>query len=709
MDAVLAPVWATVNAFLIWAGWLTARRLIPGANPFLRVSQIILFWWACVVLAGVSLGAPGILTGSRLLAAGSVWGAVFLGLSSVAVGGAGAVASVRSLCTPARWSGHGIWLPLWGAWLAWMLGRIAAGGLLEFPNDWDTLMYHLPLVDQWLREGSLYAPNEAVWYNAANSELVALWMVAPFSGDFLFALNNFPALLLVAAAAVELGGELNLGRTARHLAAVAVTSNMVVFRQALDAKNDLAVLALLLVTCTFWLRYIRSGRPGDLPYAATGFGLLCGVKYYALGYAGMMWVVMAGLCWVVRGRRTAVILSAAGLIGGSLLAGYWYARNYWVKGTPLYPLGVSPGTDVIHTAEPRIWESTFLGNGSPDVLPLLIESVRSMTGPCHVAGFLLSPALVAWLCVSAVWVWRSQDQSAGGPRLALAGLITGSCLVLGITPYGVETTPGTMNMLREHYLPVRFGLCFLSLCVFGVAVLAQDVSEGVRRLGSLSWLRGGADLPLILFGLAVAYQFLVSSTRAMKGNTLDSVLIGVNLLILFFIAQLACFIFPTVAKKCLIASYCVALGPLSWSIHAHGRQWHSTFSAYYDRIYISKMFRSFERVNPVDPAEVRIFVLEPRYYPFFGSRRQFAVCRPSFLLSRGEALRRIYEFRATIVITPREPILQREDDRYDHRGDWYKDYPDVFHPLQGTGWDDGYYFRAWQVDQDALRRLVLSA
>ncbi len=167
-----------------------------------------------------------------------------------------------------------------------MAARVGGVALLNFPSDWDTLMYHLPLVDQWLRAGSLYAPDDPVWYNAANVELVGLWCVGPFSGDFLTGLTNLPALVLFAGAAVELGGELGLGRRLSHVAGLAVVSNWVVFRQSPDAKNDMAVAALFLATLLFGMRYLRLSQRGALVYAACAFGLLCGVKYYAVGYAG---------------------------------------------------------------------------------------------------------------------------------------------------------------------------------------------------------------------------------------------------------------------------------------------------------------------------------------------------------------------------------------------------------------------------------------
>jgi len=32
-------------------------------------------------------------------------------------------------------------------------------GVMEFPNDWDSLKYHIPLIGLWLQTGSLYVPQ----------------------------------------------------------------------------------------------------------------------------------------------------------------------------------------------------------------------------------------------------------------------------------------------------------------------------------------------------------------------------------------------------------------------------------------------------------------------------------------------------------------------------------------------------------------------
>src|SRR5205814_1608244 len=133
-------------------------------------------------------------------------------------------------------------------------GHVITSGLLRFPGDWDTLMYHLPLVDKWLQARGLYIPDFSHWYNPGNHELLALWLAAPFSGDFLTALCNIPSVVLLAAGAGELARQSGLSRAWCNLMALAVLANFVVVKQLTDAENDVAVAALFLACLAYALR-----------------------------------------------------------------------------------------------------------------------------------------------------------------------------------------------------------------------------------------------------------------------------------------------------------------------------------------------------------------------------------------------------------------------------------------------------------------------
>ncbi|MBC7078842.1 MAG: hypothetical protein H5T92_11155, partial [Synergistales bacterium] len=273
---------------------------------------------------------------------------------------------------------------------------------------------------------------------------------------------------------MELLRALGLRPAMCHLAAMAILATRATWRQAVSAENDVAVAALFFATLLYALRYARGGKRADLVLAAVAFGLLCGIKYYALGYAAVAGLGTALSVAAYRGPRAAGGAFAASLAGALLLGGYWYARNAVASGTPLYPKGFTPETDVWGQIRPDTPTSTLLGSGRPVVWPLLAEAIAVMAGPCHLVAALLLPAVLVWLFVAS-YLGRSRSDQGASLYAWLALLAVLSLLVFINMPNVVETVPGSMNMLRWKYHPVRFGLCPLSLAVIGLAVVSSDV------------------------------------------------------------------------------------------------------------------------------------------------------------------------------------------------------------------------------------------
>jgi hypothetical protein len=200
-DMGISLLWLSANGLLLVAVWRCSRELFPSDPPAVTLMHSILLWYACIVGSASLLGYIGGLTGLSLLAIVSGVGLFLLALASrkrpqPAPGsgdletqpesGSGSLSQAKS---GGKW-----WATVWGIVMAYWLGLIVRRGLLEFPEEFDTLMYHVPLIDHWLQRHSLYAPECLHWSNPGGNELLGLWMVAPFSGDFFIPLANFPAL-----------------------------------------------------------------------------------------------------------------------------------------------------------------------------------------------------------------------------------------------------------------------------------------------------------------------------------------------------------------------------------------------------------------------------------------------------------------------------------------------------------------------------------
>ena len=196
-DTTPAVCWFLTTAFLIVSIWGIVSSLFVFGAPLQIAMHAMVGWWLSVIGITTILGAIGLLNFTWL----------------------GGMAVIESLVLLAfeRWGSVGkrIFRPCplesipesdrtsWLSNLAWWgvacfgAAFVLLNGLFVFPKDWDSLAYHIPLVDQWLLAQSLYAPHGSHWSHPGNYELLGLWAVAPFSGDFVIALANLPVVLLL--------------------------------------------------------------------------------------------------------------------------------------------------------------------------------------------------------------------------------------------------------------------------------------------------------------------------------------------------------------------------------------------------------------------------------------------------------------------------------------------------------------------------------
>lgn len=662
-DILIAPCWLGVNLLLGSAAWQAARFLFPEEGILQRLMHVLVVCWACIVVSGLVLGLVGILGGNSMLILVALLAlGMRFGLRRAAKGDVPPtpppIEVVERACVV-------LWFGVFSCWA----GHVIAAGLGVFPSDWDTLMYHLPLVDQWLQAGSLYASDSSHWYNPGNNELVALWMVAPFSGDFLYALNNLPASILLAVACLEVAGSLGISRLMAHLFALVSVSHVVLLRQLVDNENDVAVAAMFMATLAYAFRWTATESTGDLVLAALAVGLLAGIKYYALGYAAIAGGTMVLATLLYRGLGPG-IRAALGLSAGCMACcAYWYIRNWWISGSPIYPQGLPFGHDPLAEIYPDVWGTTFFGNGSAELSPLAAEAVRDIAGPCQFAALLGVPLTFACLLGSGIGDRR---------RGMLAVALLGAGLVLGVTPFAVETTPGTLDMLRAHYLPVRFGLCFLSLATLALLVVIDDIRQGlgarpsdwlwrekIRPVGAimrlLSWL------PVLGAACAASSQlyFGISKSVRLAPSLYEEVGWGANLLVWGVVGRTLWCGCRTRWRACRgIAGGLMLAGLVAVTVGRLTESWHGGFCRHYRE---ALSLESFRAAGGEQPGTECWCVLDYRIYPFFGSRRQSHVCQPVYTASFSALARYLGEHEVRrVIVVKRDPFLfGRYRDAYD--------------------------------------------
>jgi hypothetical protein len=644
-ELVTGPVWLLTNLLLVMAAWRWARLLFPDDPVLEIVGHATVLCWGGVVLVATTLGLFSLLSGPTLLLA-------------TAAGAGAALTLARRGHRPApppfrTSSAETAWLILWGGLLAYCMAHVFTKGLLRLPTDWDSLAYHIPMVDHWLQARSLYSPDCGRWTNPGNNELLGLWAVGPFSGDFLITLNNLPGTILLASAAVSVGSQIGLPRSWAHLGGLIVVSQGVTLTQLINAENDVAVAAAFLAALAYAFRFAAAPRSGALLLGATSLGLVAGVKYYALGYAALGLFLWGALTWSSQGWARAHRVLWVCLAGTITFGGYWYLRNFVVTGSPLYPMEFFRSSDTLTELFPQTRYTSFFGNQRAELLPLYLKAIWKVMGPAQLLGFVCVPVALILLIGRSMWqCWRAGITLRTAVRLALAGALLGTGILLGITPYAVEDVPGTLNQMHMYYCPVRYGLCFLSTATLAAILLLHDVCTHFQaRCAARAHLRRTLTTgPLVLLGGVFVYQLFRTEWRSIV-DWQQCLLYASNTVLFALILVLLAKLRPGLGRLVLRLALVAAVPAWAWTCHALAERWHERYAGHYDRTFGTK---AFTWLGGQQAHAGKVCALLDRYYPVFGSRRQYRVCQPHHVPSP-DWLKAMFrrERVATVLAVPR--------------------------------------------------------
>lgn len=682
-DSLAAVVWLLVTSLMLTAALFCSRRWHTGAGKAQRIVDVVVLFWGCVVGASTLLGALRILSSGRLLSCATAVALATLAACSVTRGRSLAESDTAKIRPPRNRTAkrrHAFWTVVWGLLASLAVAKVVLHGVLTFPDNWDTLAYHLPLVDHWLVEGTLYVPDCAFWYVSGNNELLGLWLVGPFSGDFLIALNNLPAVVLLPASAFQFMRLLGVTRGLSHLSAMAMVLTWPVFRQLVTAENDVATAAMFLAALVYVVRYAFERRMLDAVLASAAIGLLAGTKYYALGYAAVAGTLLVCIplpkCRIGESLR----LALTGLVGVLVFGSYWYIRNAVVTGAPLFPKGFTKETDLWSVMRPESSASTLLGSGRPTVWELHADAVHAAAGVVHWTALLLLPASLIWL-VTAPLIPRSLEPCTITLRRWLVLVTVSAILVLVNTPNVVETSPGTMNMLLSQYHPVRFSFCVLGVAVVALTVMLDDIRGSIAAWAAahphhrvVRIIRLAVSIAIYTMAtLAVAHQFLHQRRERL---TWDWLLLASNIFIAGLLLRLLASSRRLLERSIACAIILSAIVTFAYGGWWLGMRWHEEFDEHYDVHFHVEAFTWFSK-EELDGE--RTVVCDYRYYPFLGSRRQRDVCRPLWLADRGEFLSYVQDNSATIVVLRNHDTSSQR--RYAHVKAWVDDADAIFSSL----------------------------
>jgi hypothetical protein len=355
MSALVGGLVGCALAGLAFARLLASRDADRAASRATQLVRGFLGAFATLILLEAMLGVAGALTTTATATA------------LLAIGLAAGVAA-RRRAKPTAGQARESWHPQDTVLCAALLALLAMrfwNGTHRGSYFYDALSYHLHVPVTWMHHHRLQIVpavfgDPAPAYAPGNMELAFLFLMAPLRSDYLAGVGQLPfaglAALAIVAAVREAGGR----RDAGLAAALVFLLVPEVHGQIASAMADLGLAALLLASLPFVHRLRRVHPPGDaarasdLVTAALALGLAIGTK--SVGLVLALPFAIAAAVFAVRAPRvggTAWVAAGAALVAGG---GFWYVRNAFLTGNPVYPISALGLRGLYDAAAMRAWE-----------------------------------------------------------------------------------------------------------------------------------------------------------------------------------------------------------------------------------------------------------------------------------------------------------------------------------------------------------------
>jgi hypothetical protein len=375
MIGILLAIAAT--AMLVAAGLACSSRILPEATRserwlaglfvafvLLTSSTILLSWMGWI-------GRPGFLAAATLLFVGTIplswrrlnlnsqneggrlrrWLKRFSGSGGSTLKTSPLVGEVSCGRLPSRnenlqFALVGLTIPIVGLVLISWLWRGVASPVLVVS---DGPIYHLPFAVRWIQDGSLsrtWTPfgELAATYFPGNGEIWMCWLLALVGDDRLAKIAQWFFLIPTAIALYTLGVRCG-DRWSAIWPSLCWSACLLVFVSSVKSDVDLPMTFLIVAGLSFidrsWQISDASERRRSLILAAMAFGAAAGTKSIGLLYSAAPMMVLFVL--LRRDWKGCLAALAAAFVAG----GYWYLRNLWKTGNPLYPFRLAVGDHVL--------------------------------------------------------------------------------------------------------------------------------------------------------------------------------------------------------------------------------------------------------------------------------------------------------------------------------------------------------------------------
>jgi hypothetical protein len=344
-NGVVWWIWTILlKGFLLAGAYLVASHGFRQPSGMARWLATALLAWAWAILGIELLGLLDGIGRATLL----LWTLAFL-VAGLALG----FHQLAAAASPKPWP-RGSWdlsatiaLALLICCAVW-LGARALLQAVKVVSDGP--IYHLYFAVKWWKAGRLFLiptpfGENAAPYFPANGDLWFTWLTVCWGGDRLARVGQAPFLLLAGLAAFALARRLGAATPAAVIATCWFLSCTPLLLFSFEPNVDTIFLAAYLLAVYFLVLYwLGDGQGQTLALACLAAGGALGTK--ATGVVFLPPLLLLGAFGVWRrqkglSRRFAhlAILALTPLV----LSGYWFARNAWLTGNPLYPLHLTMG------------------------------------------------------------------------------------------------------------------------------------------------------------------------------------------------------------------------------------------------------------------------------------------------------------------------------------------------------------------------------
>lgn len=289
--------------------------------------------------------------------------------------------------------------------LALLLVLLPAYGWILFssyflpPRGVDDLVYHLPPVFEYIQSHAIKLLPVQIRHHFAypqNGELLFIWPTIFSHSIKMLTSVNVPFALMSIAAVYALLRKLDISRRNALFASMLYALCPVVLMQSGSNYIDVMVSLMFLICLYYSLLYFENQNPVYLFSAAMAVGLVCGMKYTAVFMTLPLQILMISKMYGKRWCHAAGYLTIV-----MVLCSWWYVRNIFVLGSPLFPMNVFvSGLGFMGGSGQAHFIDDMLANVRYWALHFPMEDAG--LGTCH-GGFGLvfwGLGFSSWLCIS---------------------------------------------------------------------------------------------------------------------------------------------------------------------------------------------------------------------------------------------------------------------------------------------------------------------